>query len=159
MRKCVLLALTTVFVIAAPLFLLRALARPGGEKDSSKEKEAKMLDGRWEMVNVESEGNELGGGFRGFMAVIKGETFDVVSEDGQRVSSGTIKLDPDKKPPSIDLTYTAGASKGMTRLGVYWLQGDTLRVAFADAGAARPHAVESKPGSKVTLYDYRRKKD
>jgi uncharacterized protein (TIGR03067 family) len=123
------------------------------------ERRGKMLDGKWETVNVEKEGKELGGGFRGFMMVVKGNTFDDVTEEGKRVGGGAIKLDPGKKPPTVDLSYTAGASKGTTRLGVYRLQGDTLTIALAEAGTARPNEVESKAGSGVTLYEYRRKTD
>jgi uncharacterized protein (TIGR03067 family) len=139
---------------------LGAAAGPaGGKERGAKEGGGKMLDGQWETVNVEKEGNELGGGFRGFRMVVKGKTFDVVNEEGERVGGGTIKLDPGKEPPAVDLTYTAGAGKGTTRLGLYRLQGDTLTIALAEAGEARPRRVESEPGSVVTLYEYRRKTD
>ena len=148
-----------VMLIGAPLCLPQAAAGPCGGEERGKEKGVKMLDGRWEIVNAEREGKELGGGFRGFTMIVKGKTFDVVSEEGERVSSGTIQLDSGKSPPTVDLTYTAGVSKGTTFLGVYELQGDTLTIALVEAGAARPKRVESRPGSGVTLYEYRRKKD
>jgi uncharacterized protein (TIGR03067 family) len=156
MGKYLLAALTAVALIAAPHVLSRAA---GGGQGGGKGTVPRMLDGTWEAVNAEREGKELGGGFRGFTMVIKGGAFDVVTEAGERVGGGTIRLDAGKKPPAIDLTYTSGAGKGTTRLGVYRLRGDALTIALAEVGGARPGEVGSGPGSGVTVYEYRRKKD
>jgi uncharacterized protein (TIGR03067 family) len=119
--------------------------------------DVKVLEGAWEIVNVVHDGLEAGGGFRGGKTVIKGETFTDILE-GKRTGGGTVKFDPSKKPPRIDLSYTAGLGKGTKRLGVYAANGDSLTIALAAAGKERPARVESKPDSGVTLYEYRRKK-
>ena len=37
-------------------------------------------------------------------------------------------LDPSKKPPEIDLHYIAGLKKGVTEMGIYGVEGDTLKI-------------------------------
>ncbi len=119
---------------------------------------AKMFDGAWELVNVTAEGAETGGGFRGAVMGIKG---DILTETlaGKATGGGTVKFDAAKEPPTIDFTYTSGPGKGTMRRGVWALDGDYLTIALAGAGNPRPAEVGSKPGSGVTLYEYRRKKD
>lgn len=109
-------------------------------------------------MNVVGDGLEAGGGFRGGIMVIKGETFTDLFE-GKPTGGGTVKFDTSKKPPTIDLIYTTGQGKGTKRLGVYAANGDSLTIALAEAGKNRPAKVESKPDSGVTLYEYLRKKD
>jgi uncharacterized protein (TIGR03067 family) len=138
-------------LLAASLSILGAADGKDGAKG-----DVNVLDGEWEIVNVVHDGLEAGGGFRGGIRVIKGETFTDLLE-GKPTGGGTVKLDPSQKPPRIDLTYTKGPGKGTKRLGVYAASGDSLTIALAAAGKERPAKVESKPGFGVTLYEYRRK--
>jgi len=140
-------------LLAASISLLGAADGKDGAKG-----DVKVLEGEWEIVNVVRDGLEAGGGFRGGITVIKGETFADILE-GKPTGGGTVKFDTSKKPPAIDLTYTTGPGKGTKRLGVYAANGDSLTIALAAAGKDRPAKVESKPDSGVTLYEYRRKKD
>jgi len=42
--------------------------------------------------------------------------------------------------------------------GIYELDGDTLRVCFVPQGEQRPTEFVSKPGTKVTIIEYKRVK-
>jgi uncharacterized protein (TIGR03067 family) len=138
-------------LLAASLSVLGAADGKHGAKGG-----VKVLEGEWEIVNVVREGLEAGGGFRGGIMVIKGQTFTEML-GAKPTGGGTVTLDPSQKPPRIDFAYTAGAGKGTKRLGVYAATGDSLTIALAAAGKERPANLESKPDSGVTLYEYRRK--
>jgi uncharacterized protein (TIGR03067 family) len=72
----------------------------------------------------------------------------------------TIKLDSAKKPKSIDLTLTQGVGKGKVGLGIYELDGDTLKLCFPqDENAARPTEFKSTDGSRHGLLTMRRQKN
>jgi len=80
-----------------------------------------------------------------------------VSQPGQpQGQQGTYKLDPTAKPKSIDLTE---GGNGRTTLGIYELDGETLKICLVDGQAAvRP--AEFKPdGKQVTVVTFRRMKE
>ena len=145
-------------ILVAGLFAASVSLLGAADGKDSVKGDVKVLEGEWETVNVVQDGLEAGGGFRGGITVIKGETFADVLE-GAPTGGGTVKFDDSKKPPTIDLTYTTGPGKGTKRLGVYAVNGDSLTIALAADRKDRPAKVESKPDSGVTLYEYRRKKD
>src|SRR5690349_17735456 len=45
---------------------------------------------------------------------------------GAVAQAGTLKLDPAKNPKAIDANVTEGEGKGMVKLGIYELDGNTL---------------------------------
>ena len=65
----------------------------------------------------------------------------------------TYKLDPSKKPKAIDVDIMD--KKG---LGIYSLEGDTLKICHSEVGEERPTEFESKEGSNVTLVVLKRVK-
>lgn len=67
-----------------------------------------------------------------------------------------IKFDAALKPKTLDSTVASGAEKGQTALAIYELDGDTLRVCFADPGQARPTEFSSNAGSLQGLYTAKR---
>ena len=90
-------------------------------------KEADQLQGSWTMYAITRNGEEVPEEFlfTGKL-LIKGDTYKVsLNEQG---TTATFKLDGDKTPKQIDLTYTDGAQKGMTVKGIYVLDGETLKV-------------------------------
>src|SRR5580700_8386142 len=85
-----------------------------------------------------------------------GETTITVS--GQIYFKAKFSIDPSKKPKAIDYEMTEGPTKGKTHLGIYELDGDTVKFCFAAPGKDRPSDFAAKEGSERTLSVWKRDK-
>jgi uncharacterized protein (TIGR03067 family) len=81
------------------------------------------------------------------------------TEKGQVVLfDGVYKIDAGRQPKHIDITAPEGEQAGKTSKGIYALEGETLRMCYANPDKDRPKEFESKPGSGVTLAVWKRAK-
>jgi uncharacterized protein (TIGR03067 family) len=145
LRMCVLAAVVLVSV------------NRSAAQDSAK-KEMAQLDGEWSMVSGEANGmvmpkNMVSTGKR---VAKDGET--TISMAGQLYFRAKFSIDPAKKPKTIDYVMTEGPTKGKTQLGIYELDGDTVKFCFAAPGRDRPTEFASKEGSQQTLSVWKREK-
>jgi uncharacterized protein (TIGR03067 family) len=67
--------------------------------------------------------------------------------------SGTFAIDPGKKPKHFDLTLDA-----KTGLGIYELDGDTLKLLYDEPLKERPTEMKTKEGTRQTLMILKRDK-
>src|SRR5262249_28291224 len=88
--------------------------------------------------------------------VIKGDEHDV--KVGKDVFKGTHKIDPSKKPKTIDAMDTEGKFKGKTSQGIYELEADTFKVCFAEPGKDRPKEFSTTKGTGHILHVWKREK-
>ncbi len=141
MKRSALLALVAGFLIAA---------------DDPKD-ELKKLEGTWTMVSGEKDGKPVAEQtIKAAKLVIKGDQHDVkIGDEGYK---GTHKIDPSKKPKTIDATDTDGPFKGKTVHGIYELDGDTFKVCFAKPGEDRPKEFSTKSGTGHILHVWKREK-
>lgn len=118
----------------------------------------KRLQGTWSVVSFVRDGKASAPEkIEGRVVVITGNTW--VDRTGETIhGQGTLTLNPGATPMTIDATFTAGFPKGKTTLGIYALEGDSLRACSAVVGDARPEAFASPEGSKRMLVEYRRSK-
>ena len=131
-------------------------ARADGKADV--EKELKKFQGTWTFESVEVGGKEaLAADFKGMTVTFEGGKFTVKTGD-EVIQVGTEKLDPSKSPKAIDVTMTEGPNKGAVMLGIYKIDGDTLRACFDPEGKKRPTAFQSAPGSKNFVNVHKRVK-
>jgi uncharacterized protein (TIGR03067 family) len=104
--------------------------------------EAEKMPGTWKVVSAEDSGRKTPD------ELIKDLKWTVTKDAitykvGSKTTRWTYKLDPTKKPKWIDLT-----EGDRTRLAIYELDGDTLKVCFAEGSQKeRPTAFESRPNS------------
>jgi uncharacterized protein (TIGR03067 family) len=79
-------------------------------------------------------------------AIIKG------TKDGkQNLGTGKFKLDLTTKPWCMDATGTKGPQKGRTYLGIYSLEGDTLKWCVGLPGGDRPTEFTTKDGQFLLI--------
>jgi uncharacterized protein (TIGR03067 family) len=120
--------------VAAATLLLAAPA-----PDDPTKKDQERIQGTWKVDSIQAPD----GAAQPDAADMR-MTFDVekvvMTKGGNEFKKGTFKLDASKKPPAIDLTDDKDK---MAALGIYQLDGDTLKIAVAKEGAERPK--EFKP--------------
>ena len=134
------------------LFCAVGFAASGGfgaaaDDKADLEKEVKKFQGTWTFESSESGGKKLPAGeLKGFILIFEGNKHTVKKGDDV-IQVGTQKIDPSKSPKTIDVTMTEGPNKGTVMLGIYEIDGDTLKVCFDPQGKKRPTEFKSAPGS------------
>jgi uncharacterized protein (TIGR03067 family) len=120
-------------------------------QDDTKKKEMAKLEGEWSMVSGNASGQSLPEEAvkSGKRVCNDGETTITIS--GKVFFKAKVTIDPTKKPKAIDYEMTEGPTKGKTHLGIYELDGDTVKFCFAAPGKDRPTDFTSKEGSERTL--------
>jgi uncharacterized protein (TIGR03067 family) len=128
-----------------------------GEQDAVK-KEMALLDGEWSMVSGMASGQAMPPDLAktGKRTAKDGETS--ITMGGQIYFKAKFTIDPTKKPKTIDYAMTAGPTAGKTHLGIYELDGDTVKFCFAAPGKERPTDFTAKEGSERTMSIWKRDK-
>ena len=106
--------------------------------DSKNEK----LEGTWKAVAAVQNGQEQNDAGEHTLT-FTGDTF-TVARDGETRMKGTFKTDATKKPKTIDWIVKEGRNAGKTIVGIYELDGDTLKVCFDPTGRAGDRPTEFK---------------
>ena len=143
--------------VTAPLLVVLVLVGAARAHDAIK-KEMAQLEGEWSMVSGEANGVPMPEATvkTGKRVAKDGET--AITFGGQVYFKAKFSIDPAKKPKAIDYTMTEGPTKGKTHLGIYELDGDTVKFCFAAPGKDRPTEFTAKEGSQRTLSVWKRDK-
>ena len=130
----------------------------GFDNDDLTIKDFVRLEGVWRFALVEVDGKKQ-------PEVPFATNKMIITKDGSyiviqapRVTRGTLKLDSAKTPKHYDVTIATGRLKGLTFLGIYELEGDTLKVCFPLQSKDRPTVLASKPGSGLLVEVFQREK-
>jgi uncharacterized protein (TIGR03067 family) len=132
-------------------------ASKGDDKKEAAKTDAEKLTGAWQATSVETDGAKAPADFaakiqlrfeKGFL-MIKG-----LFGDNREVPC-QLKLDPDKKPKTLDYT---GLGTKQTVLGIYELDGDTLKLCIITKERERPKEFKTEAGSNLTLMELKRVK-
>jgi uncharacterized protein (TIGR03067 family) len=138
-----------VLVLTMLVFWLPVRAWSADAKEDSK-----MMEGTWLPVEGELGGQKFPD------EVLK--TIKLTLSEGKYtvnvIDKGTVKLDPSKKPKTMDIVGTEGPNKGKTIPAIYELTGDTLRVCYDLSGKNRPKEFKTEKDSKQFLVSYKREK-
>ena len=79
-----------------------------------------------------------------------------IAKWGDHRSGGDPRLDSTKTPKEVDLVISEGYNKGITMLGIYELEGNTMRLCYDLQGKSRPTEFKSEPGTGRVLTVYLR---
>jgi uncharacterized protein (TIGR03067 family) len=146
-------------VVVGSLLLAAGLLSAQAPKEGAAGKDGKQLAGTWRAATYALDGKEAtAADLKDIRLLIDADGKFKAQNAGQTFLAGTVQTDPDKKPRTMDITYTEGDLKGQTSRAIYELDGDTLRICRAAPGKARPTEFASKPGSGLTLMTYQRGK-
>src|SRR5436190_22148930 len=110
------------WLIAAVAGLLIAADAPEGKEEPKKEID--LIQGNWVATAVESSGNPFTDEqAKAMKFAVKGAKYSyTIGEDYKE--EGTLKIDPAKKPKTVDATIIEGSDKGEIQLGIYQLDKD-----------------------------------
>ena len=134
-----------------------ALLLAAGDAGEDVKKELAKFGGTWRIVSLETEQGKIGeDALKDFRLIIEGDKFTAKEQSGE--VHGTFKVDPAKKPKTIDIIMKDGPMKDTTMLGIYELDGDTVKFCFAAPGKDRPSDFTAKEGSQRTLSVWKRDK-
>lgn len=134
------------------------LASQASADDAQKDLDA--LQGTWKLVSAERDGKAIAADeVQKTRITFQKDTFDFPDAAGIGTSKkGTIKVDPTKKPKSMDATSSNADDKGKVSLGIYEINGDDYKVCFAPPGKERPTEFSSKAKSGHILQVWKRAK-
>lgn len=135
------------------------LAADDNAKEQAIKKDRKLMEGTWRAVSLEVNGNKAAENDARKIVVINhangGWTLKV---DDKQISKGTNKIDPTKKPKTMDFTPTEGEGKGKEFLGIYEQGKKSRKLCFVESGRERPTEFSSTVGSERILVVFEREK-
>jgi len=112
---------------------------------------APELEGEWAMVSCVRSGLALEESYLKFGKRVAKDNKTTVTMAGQVQVEARYTVDRAKKPMTMDYFLPGGTRQ----LGIYDLEGKTLKVCFAKAGKERPKDFASVPGDGRTLTVWR----
>lgn len=108
--------------------------------------ERKKLEGTWKGFVVERRGERPDRGPASLDdLLITAERISYRPNPSAGPDEGTYRLDPSRNPKHMDASGTAGQSRGKSYLGIYALEGDTLKWCVANPGRPRPTEFLTNP--------------
>jgi uncharacterized protein (TIGR03067 family) len=149
---------TTGFAVIV-LFTAGSLLLAGGGREDAVKKDLETFKGVFTIVSAEKDGKKYPDEeLQGVTVKCDGDKVSVQKGD-KALFTGTMKIDPTKKPKTIDTTQDSdGDTKGKTFPGIYEIKGDTIKICTAAPGKERPTEFAAKAGSGSFYRVYKREK-
>lgn len=147
--------------LAVGMALLAAsgLAADDNAKEQAIKKDRKHMEGTWRAVSLEVNGNKAAeNDARKIVVINHADGTWTLKTNDKEISKGSNKIDPTKKPKTIDFTPTEGEGRGKEYLGIYELGKKSRRLCFVALGRDRPTEFSSTVGSEHILITFEREK-
>lgn len=135
---------------------------PLGASGESDERDQRKLQGTWTAKSIAFHGRQtLGDPITDLRLVVAGNQIRLEGKgpELENYASFGYNLDPAKTPKTIDITITAGESKGTVMHGIYELNDDEWKLCVQLIGGNRPSAFKSSADSQDVVAVFTRAKD
>ena len=114
------------------------------------------LRGVWQATAVTVSGQEIPRAEIGLLQLTLTRTRFTTSRGEETLFDSSYTADPTTSPMQIEMVGSGGDFEGQAALGIYDLEGETLRICYAMPGFGRPREFASAPGSGAFLIVLRR---
>jgi len=122
--------------------------------DEASKKDLESMQGVWKGQKAKANGQEFTADDAAKLELTVEKDAYTLKANGE--VKGTLKPDASKKPAALDLTRS---SDNKTLLGIYEIDGDTLKVAVGKPdGKDRPTTFDSAPDTGVVYVLFKREK-
>jgi uncharacterized protein (TIGR03067 family) len=131
------------------LFALAILTFPSASLFAGEADDLKKLSGVWKGWVVEGRGDDPKQRRIAIQLTIKDNTIIAIEDGKKDLGEGTFTIKHSRDGKQLDATRTKGpgSKSGATYLGIYSLDGDTLKWCVGNPpGKARPDELRSKTG-------------
>jgi len=153
MTVCRFLTVSLAFLAAS------VLTASDDAKEQAIKKDRKAMEGTWRAVSLEVNGNKSAeNDARKIVVINHADGTWTLKVDDKEISKGTNKIDPTKKPKTIDFTPTEGEGKGKEFLGIYEQGRKSRKLCFVESSKERPTEFSSPVGSNRILVIFEREK-
>lgn len=98
-------------------------------------------------------------GATGHTLVITATKITGTKDGKQDLGAGKFKVDVSTNPWHLDATRTKGPQKGQTYLGIYSIEGDTLKWCVSMPGASRPTQFATKDAQFLLILVRQKEKE
>jgi len=147
------------------LILLLALASPapGAPSDAPAVRDLRNIQGTWVLVAEQWNGKkssraDLQKDGKYYIHFVIARDKITRKESGKVRDQSSFVLGPGQNPKTIDLVALPRRPKAGSVPGIYFLEGDTLKICLASEGKPRPVRFRAKAGSEHKLFVLKRKK-
>jgi uncharacterized protein (TIGR03067 family) len=140
-----------------PALLISLAVLGNARADDQAKKDLAKFQGTWTATSYIVDGKAPSKKLLKSLKLTVKEDVSAFTKEGE-TTHGTYRLDPSKKPKTLDILFTDGPHQGKTSKCIYELKGDALRICLASPGKKRPTALASKAGSGLTLEAWKRSK-
>jgi uncharacterized protein (TIGR03067 family) len=140
-----------------PAALAAALLVAADSKEDAAKKDADAIQGKWAVVSLTRNGKTEAIS-KDAVRVITADTYAMKLRPLLTID-GTYKIDPTTNPKAIETTPSSGPYKDKAMLGIYELNGDSLKICYALPGEDRPTEFSGKAGSGWILTVHKKLKE
>jgi uncharacterized protein (TIGR03067 family) len=141
--------LSALFAVLLPTAAVQP--PPDSSRERAVKQALKQFQGTWAFESLEEDGVKVAAEELKIRTIFFGADVFVVRQGNKIVQAGALQLNPAKSPKSVNAMVKVGQDKGKVMLGIYALDGDTLKLCLDVEGEARPKEFKAGAGSKRLL--------